>query len=290
MNPILGLSLDELSKDHENPDNTKAPIPRFWIPEKEQTPVNDRVIKAHEFLNLNLSGLKVLDGGTGETAIFVKEIAGRVGSKGEIVGIELIDSLREEGMKVLQRTGIENAVIVKGDLRSIPYPQEYFDLVSLYCTVHSLEDFEKPGHTPQVFAEAYRVLKPQGDILIVDDAEPPEDCPEQQRLAWEYILWEIEYAALAHDTHELYYSPQEIVQLLTESRFRQADWVWIDHGKRDRIESRVRWIPWILDFYRDKVSDEIHKRYRKWGDRIACRMKEQGYVIDLPVFAVKGRK
>jgi hypothetical protein len=41
--------------------------------------MNGRVAKALEFLNLNLSGLKVLDGGTGETAIFVKEIADKVG-------------------------------------------------------------------------------------------------------------------------------------------------------------------------------------------------------------------
>jgi hypothetical protein len=62
------------------------------------------------------------------------------------------------------------------------------------------------------------------------------------------------------------------------------------YGKRDEIESRIRWIRWILNLYRNRVSDEAYEKYRKRGDEIICRMKEQGYVIDLPVFAVKGWK
>jgi len=251
--------------------------------------MNERVAKALEFLGLDLSHLKVLDGGTGETAIFVRQIADKIGERGEIVGIELIDSLCQNGQEVLEEAGIENVTLRKADLRSIPYPDRYFDLVSLYCTVPSLEGFEKPGHVPHVFGEAYRVLKCGGHILIVDDAEPSEDCPESQRLAWEYVLWEVEYVTFAGDTHELYYSPQEIAQLLKDAGFKKVDWMWIDHGKTDEIESRIGWIYWILDLYRDRVSDEVYEKYRKQGDQIICRMKEQG-VIDLPVFAVKGRK
>jgi ubiquinone/menaquinone biosynthesis C-methylase UbiE len=131
----------------------------------------------------------------------------------------------------LQEAGIENVTLIKGDLRSIPYPDKFFDPVSLYCTVQSLEDFEKPGHTLQVFGEAYRVLKPRGKILIVNDAEPPADCPELQYLAWEYVLWEVEYATLAGDTHELYYSSQEIVQMLKDVGFQKVDWMWIELKK-----------------------------------------------------------
>lgn len=102
--------------------------------------------------------------GTGEIALRARA---RVGAGGSVMGIdpspEMIDVARRKASEA--RLNIEYRI---GVLEALPYPDNSFDIVFSSLMMHHLpEDLKRAG-----LQEVYRVLKPQGRLVIVDFARP----------------------------------------------------------------------------------------------------------------------
>jgi len=97
------------------------------------------------------------------------------------------DADRIEGARQLaERKGIHNVHFDVGDAAHLPYASETFDVTMF---LDSMEHVHDPG---QSLAEAHRVLKPEGTVLI---AFPPYGSPwgghlfERIRIPWAQLLF-----------------------------------------------------------------------------------------------------
>jgi arsenite methyltransferase len=113
---------------------------------------------------------KVLDVGCGRGLVAVAA-AGRVPS-GIVHGIDLWQGadLSANGPDGLlsnaQAAGVENRLKIEtGDARALPYSNDSFDVVTSMTAIHNIPD--AAGRQAAV-AEAWRVLKPGGQLLMFD--------------------------------------------------------------------------------------------------------------------------
>jgi len=64
---------------------------------------------------------------------------------------------------------LDRIVFIKANLSKLDFIKEnYFDIVNLYFTVHTIESVT-PGETLQVLKEMHRVLKPGGMLVITEN-------------------------------------------------------------------------------------------------------------------------
>ena len=113
-------------------------------------------------------GMKILDVGCGGGSLsiaFAKQI-----KEGEVWGIDiwkkgdLLGNAPERTLENIKIEGVENIVKIKSaDARNIPFPDNYFDIVSSVFTLHNIH----PDREKAIF-EMIRVLKPGGILAIVD--------------------------------------------------------------------------------------------------------------------------
>lgn len=80
------------------------------------------------------------------------------------VGIDLSREMLAVARANLDRAGVGHAQVRQGDLLSLPVPRDTFDLITVHQVLHYLD---QPG---LAIAEAARLLRPAGRLLIVDFA------------------------------------------------------------------------------------------------------------------------
>ena len=80
------------------------------------------------------------------------------------VGIDTSPAMLAVARANLDRAGVANAQVRLGDIQNLPFPRDAFDVVSVHQVLHYLDDPER------AVAEAARVLRPGGRLLIVDFA------------------------------------------------------------------------------------------------------------------------
>jgi len=80
------------------------------------------------------------------------------------IGIDASASMLAVARANLDRAGISNAQVRLGDIYNLPLPRDSFDVVTVHQVLHFLDDPER------ALAEAARVLRPGGRLLIVDFA------------------------------------------------------------------------------------------------------------------------
>lgn len=111
-----------------------------------------------------MPGYKVLDvgAGTGVITLLAQNI---VGEEGEAIALDpsvgMLNEARKRGVKIT----------AKGVGESLPYPDDYFDLLTMGYALRHVSDL----HT--TFREYLRVLKPGGKVLLLEISRP------QSRLA-----------------------------------------------------------------------------------------------------------
>ncbi len=125
------------------------------------------------------AGETVLDLGSGG-GIDVLLSARRVGSTGRAFGLDMTDEMLALARENQRKAGIENAVFLKGEIESIPLPDNSVDVIISNCVINLSADKNK------VLREAFRVLKP-GGRLAVSDVVVRGDVPEQVRRSME--MW-----------------------------------------------------------------------------------------------------
>ncbi len=100
--------------------------------------------------------------GTGDFAL----AAARLGPQ-QVVGIDMaIEMLRLGAAKVEAKGPSARVDLLVGDAEQLPFQDNTFDLVTGAFGVRNF------GHIPSGLAEALRVLKPGGQLLVLDFCEP----------------------------------------------------------------------------------------------------------------------
>ena len=90
----------------------------------------------------------------------------------EVVVLNLSEAENKRGRKMNKEQGLDHLVEVRdGSFSNIPYPDASFDIVwSQDAILHS-------DNRMQVLDEAYRVLRPGGEMIFSDPMQA-DDCPE----------------------------------------------------------------------------------------------------------------
>lgn len=191
---LVGPADAQIAADHERMTGvrrrreryafTVATGPRRWALPAGERPDEEALVQAlADTLGQESLG-DILDVGVGSGGV-LRHLASRARSA---VGLDMSRGMRVLARLRLQEAGLGHCTVRAGDMHALPFPDLAFDLVVL-DGVLSL------SATPELaLAEACRVLRPAGRLLIFDRIAPAvRRLPEQRHAA---ILYENQLAAM----------------------------------------------------------------------------------------------
>ena len=106
-------------------------------------------------------GARVLDlgSGAGTDSLVAAQM---VGPDGHVTGIDMTPEMLDRARASAAEMGLDNVELVEGEVESLPFASESFDVVISNGVIDLIPDKES------VFAEIHRVLRPGGRIQIAD--------------------------------------------------------------------------------------------------------------------------
>ena len=107
------------------------------------------------------AGERVLDlgSGAGTDSLVAAQM---VGSSGKVVGIDMTAAMLAKARRAAGEMGIANVEFIEGEVESLPFPDETFDVVISNGVIDLVPDKDA------VYSEIFRVLAPGGRVQIAD--------------------------------------------------------------------------------------------------------------------------
>lgn len=210
----------ELPKEAEN---TKRPAPHLWIADWLNEFEAKRAKEFHRRTGLDYKttlkqiietadphpGMHIMELAAG-TGMIARHLVGLVGREGKIIGVdstkELIEQARLDAQSAKVSTRIEWRA---APLNHLPFPKEELDLVLCGFGFNQLE-------VKDLLSESYRLLKPEGALLIAAEVAAATEPGFAQKLYRRLVKREGEEARLP------FYSSDELSEMLREAGFRQV--------------------------------------------------------------------
>jgi demethylmenaquinone methyltransferase / 2-methoxy-6-polyprenyl-1,4-benzoquinol methylase len=165
--------------------------------------------------------------GTGDLSITLFQMADY---KPEITGMDFSRLMLDEAEKKSSVKAPGSTIkFIEADVSSLPFPDNHFDCVGISFAFRNLT-YKNP-RTADYLKEVLRVLKPGGQFVIVESAQPKSSFIRFFfRLYLRYYVFPAGYLISRNKgaykylavSAENFYSPEEIVEYLLKTGFKRA--------------------------------------------------------------------
>jgi demethylmenaquinone methyltransferase / 2-methoxy-6-polyprenyl-1,4-benzoquinol methylase len=159
--------------------------------------------------------------GTGDLAILLSQSTAT-----KIIGLDISEGMLNVGRKKIEDKNLKDKIdLVLGDSENIPYPDNYFDAITVSYGIRNFETLEKG------LSEILRVLKPNG-IFVILETSVPTKFPFKQgyNLYTNYVLPligkifskdKVAYSYLSESAQNFPYG-DALIKILTKVGFKAA--------------------------------------------------------------------
>lgn len=127
----------------------------------------------------------------------------------KVTALDLTREMLDSAHNFIKNNGNENVEFIEGDAENLPFSSDVFDLVTCRIAPHHFPNVQ------QFVSEAHRVLKQNGQFLLIDNVVPEDDALDQ---FYNFIEKTRDYS------HFRAWKKSEWIQMLELSGFEIEEW------------------------------------------------------------------